>query len=309
MSRLYETLKRIEDGRNSSVLAGIDGETPAPAAPVMVVPERTAPPAEPPAPGPAPVLQAAVRRESGTERIVRLRLSQRTPVFPFDGTDTRTAEQYRMLRTNLLQHELQPRIIVVSSADSGDGKTVTAINTAAALSLKNNGKVLLIDADMRRGTVSATLGIESTPGLADVLRRKCELRDAMVRVEQAPNLHVLPSGSQLSNPAELLDSPEWKSLLRTVREQFRFVIIDTTPVTAVADFDLVQNAVDGILLVVRPDHTNRNIFNQALAAVRKPKLLGVVVNCARDWFLWKRYGTSYYYHALDENGSTRAGRR
>lgn len=301
MSRLYETLKSIEAGRPESILAAIDAGAPAPAAPVLVMPERaqaiaSAGPAEPPPLAAGPRTEAL---EYG--RSVRLRVAAGAPLFPFDGSDTRASEQYRMLRTKLLQHELSPRVIAISSGDAGDGKTVTAINTAGALSLKNGVKVLLIDADMRRCSVAPLLGIEQSPGLSDVLRGECAFRDAVVRLEDAPNLYVLPGGSLALNPAELLDSAEWKALLQAARDQFRFTIIDTTPVAAVADFDLVQSVSDGVLIVARPDHTKRNVLDHALSAVRKPKMLGVVINRSKDWFLWKRYDAPYGSYAAARN--------
>lgn len=301
MSRLYETLKRIEEGRPESILAAIDAGAPAPAPPVLVIQEREQAVA---ATGPAerPALAAGPRTAVlDCGRTVRLRVPAGAPLFPFDGSDTRAAEQYRMLRTKLLQHELQPRVIAVSSGDAGDGKTVTAINTAGALSLKNGVKVLLIDADMRRCSVAPLLGIEQSPGLAEVLRGECAFQDAVVQLEDAPNLYVLPGGSLAVNPAELLDSVEWRALLQAARDKFRFTIIDTTPVAAVTDFDLVQTVSDGVLIVARPDHTKRNVLDHALSAVRKPKMLGVVINRSKDWFLWKRYDAPYGSYGAARN--------
>ncbi|HVX68027.1 MAG TPA: polysaccharide biosynthesis tyrosine autokinase [Bryobacteraceae bacterium] len=297
MSRLYETLKRLEEGRPGSILPAIDAGAPQPPA----HPEARSIDPAPTAPrhlSPAPVsVEAPGAPSSEYRRTIRMRLDARAPLFPFDGTDVRAAEQYRMLRTNLLQHEKQPRVIAVTSGDASDGKTITSINIAAALALNASGNVLLIDADMRRGTIAPLLGVPASPGLAQVLHRTATLDEAVVRLEQAPNLHVLPGGGSSRNPAELLDSPAWKSLLRTAREQFRFTIVDTTPVAAVADFDLVQSAVDGVLLVVRPEHTRRSILDEAFSVVPKARLLGVVVNCVKDWLLWKHYGSSYYYGA------------
>jgi capsular exopolysaccharide synthesis family protein len=303
MSRLYETLKRLEDGRPGSILPAIDAGTPETAPPVIVLSERAPAATAPRSPEPPPPIETPRSATSEFHRTVRMRIGARAPIFPFDGTDVRAAEQYRMLRTNLLQHELQPRVVAVTSGDAHDGKTVTAVNIAAALALSSGGKVLLIDADMRRGTVAPLLGVPSSPGLAQVLHRTATLRDAVVRLEQTPNLYLLPSGGSSRNPAELLDSPDWKALVRAAREQFRFTIIDTTPVAAVADFDLVQSAVDGVLLVVRPEHTRRSILDHAFKVVPKSKMLGVVVNCVKDWLLWKRYSTSYYGSHQSDAGS------
>ncbi len=309
MSRLYETLRRIEEGKPGSVLSKIDGPAPGPVQPFVVLSDRTperatelpqaeadAAPAAPAVPD-APAVPPPQPRAKTIGRTVPLRISTGTPVFPFDGSDTRTAEQYRVLRTRLLQHELQPRVIAVTSAGAGDGKTTTAVNTAGALSLNRDGKILLIDADMRLGRVAPLLGIEPTPGLADVLAGKCDLSDAIVQLEQTPNLFVLPNGNPPANPSELLGLPGWKNLIRTARELFQFTVIDTTPVAAVADFDLVQSAADSVLLIVRPDHTRRTALTDALSIIPKAKLLGAVVNCTPDWFLWRGYDAPYYYYS------------
>ena len=221
------------------------------------------------------------------------------PLFPFDGTDSRTAEQYRMLRTNILLHPARPKIIAISSASPGDGKTVTSINLAGTLALKTDAKVLLVDADLRQCRIATSLGIPASPGLTEVLRDKCSLNEAIVRVDEMPNLSVLPCGEVGGNPAELLDSVQWKRIVDQIRVDFSYVIIDTTPVAAVADFQLVQQASDAVLLVLRPDHTKRSLFHKALATVPKEKLLGTLLNAVPDWFLWGNRDNDYYYAQKD----------
>ena len=221
------------------------------------------------------------------------------PLFPFDGSDSRTAEQYRMLRTNILLHPACPKIIAISSASPGDGKTVTSINLAGTLALKNDSSVLLVDADLRQCRIATSLGIPASPGLTEVLREKCSLDEAIVRVEEIPSLHVLPCGEVGGNPAELLDSSQWKRIVTSLRANFSYVIIDTTPVAAVADFQLVQQASDAVLLVLRPDHTKRSLFQKALETVPKEKLLGTMLNAVPDWFLWGNRDNDYYYAQKD----------
>ena len=221
------------------------------------------------------------------------------PLFPFDGTDSRTAEQYRMLRTNILLHPARPKIIAISSASPGDGKTVTSINLAGTLALKTDAKVLLVDADLRQCRIATSLGIPASPGLTEVLRDKCSLNEAIVRVDEMPNLSVLPCGEVGGNPAELLDSVQWKRIVDQIRADFAYVIMDTTPVAAVADFQLVQQASDAVLLVLRPDHTKRSLFHKALATVPKEKLLGTLLNAVPDWFLWGNRDNDYYYAQKD----------
>jgi capsular exopolysaccharide synthesis family protein len=226
-------------------------------------------------------------------RTVSLRLSLDTPVLPFDGAHSRAGEQYRVARTKIIHHPQQPRLIVISSSGPRDGKTVSSVNLAGALALKNEAQVLLIDADLRRASIGSVLGIDNTPGLADVLSGNCALDDAIVRLEQFPNLCVLPGGKAIANPTELLDSANWTALCNTVRRQFKFVIFDAPPIATVADYDLIHAQCDGVILVARPDHTSRKLFMQALDLVPKERLVGVLLNCVRDWFLWKTQ--DYYY--------------
>jgi capsular exopolysaccharide synthesis family protein len=228
-------------------------------------------------------------------RVVPIQLAESSPLLPYDGTSPRAGEQYRAVRTNLLQHPDAPRVLVVSSCGAGDGKTLSAINTAGALAIKGETTVLLIDADLRKPSLAPTLGLPRDPGLAEVLNGDCQLEDAIVETAQFPNLYVLPAGTARSNPAELLDSARWHQLCALVKNTFRFVLIDTPPIAAVTDYDLVQAVADGVIFVVRPDHSDRNLCLAALQKVSATgKLTGVLVNCAENWFLYKRYGRYPY---------------
>jgi capsular exopolysaccharide synthesis family protein len=238
--------------------------------------------------GASAVATRAVRR-------LPIELAESSPVLPYDGASPRAGEQYRAVRTNLLQHPDAPRVLVVSSCGPGDGKTLSAVNTAGALAMKGETTVLLMDADLRNPTLARTLGLPSDPGLADVLNGDCKLEDAVIQTAQFPNLYVLPAGKARRNPAEMLDSPRWHQVCGVVRNSFRFVLIDTPPIAAVTDYDLVQAIADGIIFVVRPDHSDRNL---CLAAIQKVnatgKLTGVLINDAKNWFLYKRYGRYPY---------------
>lgn len=226
-------------------------------------------------------------------RTVQLEARSGEPVLPFDGIDDRTAECYRVLRTNVLRSSIGHRIIAVSSAGPGDGKTTTSINMAGVLALKRDARVLLIDADMRRRGVASKLGLDPSPGLADVLAGACALDDAIVQVGNLPNLFVLPAGRSSANPAELLDSPAWRALVANVRERFQFTVVDTTPIGIVADFALVERVCDETILVARPDHTDRQACLDALTTVNQEKLMGVVLNGTKEWFLGR--SRDYYY--------------
>jgi capsular exopolysaccharide synthesis family protein len=294
MSRFYSVLKVLDESRASHLGASaVDANVPVQetllAGVGVIEPERES------TEEPTPEIDPRPDRDSFSEyRTVGLRVAK-GPLLPFDGSNARTAEQYRLIRTNLMLHSARPKMIAVSSATPGDGKTVTTVNLSAALALKSESTVIMVDGDMRQKKLANCLGIRAEPGLADVLRGTCRLDEAIVRIEEMPNLLILPSGSTTANPAELLDSPEWKALTTRLRALFTYVIIDTTPVAAVADFQLVQQASDGVLLVLRPDHTRRTIFQRALQTVAPNKLLGTVLNAVPDWFLCNTRENDYYY--------------
>ena len=217
------------------------------------------------------------------------------PLLPFDNTHPHAAEQYRMIRTKLLQHPRQPSTILVSSAGPMDGKTVTAVNIAGALALKTEANVLLLEGDLRRPVLSVQLGTPPGPGLSDVLGAGLPLDEALVRIEQFPNLYLMVAGEPRSNPAELLDSSVWQTLLTQLRTRFGYIVIDSPPMGRVADYDLLQAACDGVILVARQDHTERHACLKALEGIPKDKLLGVVMNCVAKWFLWRSPGYPYNY--------------
>jgi capsular exopolysaccharide synthesis family protein len=230
-------------------------------------------------------------------RAEAIRIAGNSPILPFDGSDSRAAEQYRIIRTKLRHHPEQPRMLLISSPMSGDGKTVSAANLAGALALQENLRVLLVDCDFRRSSLTKLLGLEASgaPGLGEVLRGEAPLESALVSIGQFPNLYVLPPGDSSPNPSELLSTERWEALTELFRQEFRFTIFDAPPVGAVADYELIQLACDGVILVARPDHTNRQLWRRALEAVPKSKQLGVILNCVEDWFLWKTHG--YYYYS------------
>jgi capsular exopolysaccharide synthesis family protein len=278
MSKIFEALNRQPGEIAEAALSplGVNGHAEAPT-------EHAAAPV-------APAMEIC----TSAIRTLPLRIPGAVPVLPFDGDHWEANEQYRIVRTRLLHHSKQPRMIVVSSAGAGDGKTITSVNLAGALSLKTESKVLLMDADFRRSAIHTQLGLPKEPGLAEVLRGACTLEEALVQTEQLPNLCVLLSGESKGNPAELLDSSPWPALCTRLRQVFRYVILDSPPIASVADYDLIQAVCDGVIMVLRPDRTNRKQCKAALQLIPEDKLIGAVLNCVPNWFLG-RYSSPYYY--------------
>jgi capsular exopolysaccharide synthesis family protein len=301
MSRIFEAFKLTEGDIAGQVLPDLGGGT-ADAAPAPApVADAPVPAAQPSAPGkasqpaPPPFLKEPPAGPAFS-RVLRLEVPELSPVLPFDDTNFRASEQYRIIRTRIIQHESDPRVIVVSSPGTRDGKSLTALNLAGALSLKATARVLLIDTDFRRPSIHIQIGFPESPGLADVFEGKCRLEEAIIRTVQFPSLHVLTAGERRANPAELLDSPQWDALCARFREMFEYVILDSPPMAAVADYDLIQAVCDGVIVVVRPDHTNRKACFELIDKVPKNKLLGVLMNCVPEWLPSRANSYEPYYY-------------
>lgn len=260
--------------------------------PVAPAPAIERPDFIPPREGSSPAPQPA----AAGIRVATLALAAASPLLPFENPHAHAAEQYRILRTKLAHHPKRPKMIVISSANPGDGKTFTAINLAGVLSLKGDAKVLLMDADFRRSAIHKQLGLDEGPGLSEVVLGNCAFEQAVVQAEQFPNLHILVNGKlENMNPSELLDSPYWRALCQMARKRYQYVILDSPPVAAVADYELIQMAADGMVLVVRPEHTNRSACFKAIETIPRDKFLGVILNCSQPWFLHKTYSYEYGY--------------
>jgi protein-tyrosine kinase len=275
MSKIYEALQRVQGNLDGATPSDARGDSPQPHFPRVVEDEP-----------------ASRSRESSRIRVLPLRVPLSAPLLPFDTDHWYAGEQYKIIRTKINQHPLRPRLITVSSAGSADGKSITAINIAAALSLKDDTDVLLMDGDFRRSTIHLQLGLPPGPGLLDVLAGSTDLEDALIQADRFPNLYVLPAGEPRNNPAELLDSARWTNLATLLRKAFHYVIVDAPPISAVADYDLILAKTDALIVVARPDHTNRKALFRALETVDKDKFLGVVLNYVPDWFLGE--SRSYY---------------
>jgi protein-tyrosine kinase len=258
-------------------------------------PAATAPPAQAAAfAAPEPPLVFPIRHPATSIRCCPLTLAPLSPLLPFGEADF-AGEQYRIARTKIAQHPKRPRLVVVSSPAPGDGKSITAINLAGALSLKSEGKVLLVDGDFRRSSIAAILGLPESPGLAEVLSGGCTLEEALIQVEQYSNLCVLPAGEAVSNPTELFDSTRWYAVVAAIRKNFQYAIVDSPSIGILADYDLIQAQCDGIVIVLRPGHTDRKLVFKAIDSVPKEKLVGVVLNCVEEWLLQRR--TSHHYYS------------
>jgi len=215
-------------------------------------------------------------------------------VLAYACPNSEMAEAYRALRTSILLSlpDAPPKLILITSPLPQDGKTTTSINSAIVM-VQEGRRVLLVDADLRRPSISKTLGITSGAGLTTVLAGNTAPEFVILPSPQLPNLFLLPSGPVPPCPSELLSSARMKHLLAEWREMFDHIIIDSPPVLACTDAVRLSVEADSVLLVIRSSHTSKAALRRAsvVLAQAKANLLGVIVN-GYDW----RSEDQYYYH-------------
>lgn len=210
------------------------------------------------------------------------------------------AEAYRVIRTNIQFTTIDnpPKVITVTSARDGEGKSTTSVNLSIAMALSNQ-RVLLVDADMRRHGLSSRFGWQGKPGLSNALIDP-EV-EVGAPVDEIPNLTVVPAGPIPPNPAELLGSYRMTDWLAKQRAAYDIVLLDTPPVLSVADSRILAANSDGVLLLVDPTISSRRLVKQARLALDAvgTRILGTIVNKASFYSQDSYYKYYYYYDKYD----------
>jgi len=205
------------------------------------------------------------------------------------------AEQYRQLRHRVeeLRRARNVRVLAVTSAVAGDGKTLTAINLAGALARGHGARILVVDADLRHPTIAARLGIECTNGgIEAALEGTQGSMMEFVQSINGPSLSVLPCAASREETYELLTSPRLAELINEARIHFDYVIIDTPPMIPVQDSGLLRSAVDGYIVVVSANSTPRQLVAEVLNRLDPASCVGLVFN-RDDRPLFGYYRTYY----------------
>jgi capsular exopolysaccharide synthesis family protein len=203
--------------------------------------------------------------------------------------------EYKMDTLNL-------RVLAVSSAVAGEGKTLMAIQLAANMASTGRKKVLLIDMDLRKSNIAKELRITQNPGLSEFLTGSVP-KEKLIRNSVVPGLSVIVGGKTISSPADMLAGEKFRSLLRELREQFDVVILDTPPILPVPDAVTISEQVDAFILLFRFNHTPHQLFRQAIEELGERKIMGVVLNGEekkRDKYYHKYYGK--YYQVVHTEG-------
>ena len=207
------------------------------------------------------------------------------------------AEAYKLLRTNILfalPDGQKCRVIGVTSAISGEGKSTTALNLSYMLAQAGE-RVLLIEGDMRLPTISRHLYLPPSPGLSNALAGLCETKEIIWESGLHKRLQVISSGDIPPNPSELLGAKSIGILLEVLSGDYDFIIFDLPPVTEVADALVVSKLTDGMIVVVRQNYGSRRALADAMQQLEyvDAKVLGFVMTRARmgkGKKYYKRYG-------------------
>ncbi len=189
--------------------------------------------------------------------------------------------------------------IMVASALEGEGKSMASLNLAITLSQEYDHTVLLIDADLRKPSLSTYLGIRPEKGLSDFLRKRRELPEILFKTGIG-RLTLLPAGEPVKNPVELLSSQRMKDLMSEIKSRYpdRFVIVDAPPVLPFAETRVLSAMVDGVVLVVKEGKSSPKMIEEVLETITRKKVMGVVYNEATignfngryDYYRQYRYG-------------------
>lgn len=218
------------------------------------------------------------------------------------------SESFRAIRARI-QHsrgeEELPKVILVTSSAESEGKTFVALNLAGSFA-QSNKRTLIIDCDFRRPRVHSVLGADKKPGLVDYLAKKVKLED-IIRSVRPNTLSYISSGTIPPNPAEILESRTMQNFLLEIRDFFDVIILDSAPIVAVIDAEILSKQADGTILVVESEKTENRLMKDAVNLIKQNNVpfLGTILNN----FRYKSgYGYYYKYYYHYDNSSNKRGK-
>ncbi len=218
-------------------------------------------------------------------------------------------EQYKLLRANLnftIPAGIKCPIVGVTSSMRGEGKSTTAINLSYVLA-ESGKRVLLIDGDLRIPSIAKKMGIKSTPGLTNLLMGYETQKFGDFKSTVNENWYIMPSGDIPPNPSELLGSHRMELALKTLSENFDYIILDLPPVNLVSDALAVAPYITGMVVVIRQDYTEKKELDHCIRQLKlsNVKVLGCVLNETKTGgkyyskYRYRRYYKYYKYYSSD----------
>lgn len=225
-------------------------------------------------------------------------------LITYEQPNSAIAETFRSLRTNILftktRSNQEIKTILVTSFESGEGKSLVSSNLAISFAQKNDN-VLLLDVDMRRGRQHEIFKSSLTPGLSDILSTKMKEGEILSLVKYVnetmlPNLKVISKGNCPKNPTELLMNKQTVFLINEMRDVADRVIIDAPPLMAVTDTSILASKVDGIIIVVEQGKRKSEELKKMIKDLKKAggNIIGIVFN--KVPYTRKSYGSNSYYY-------------
>lgn len=231
--------------------------------------------------------------------------TDKTSVVTLSDPFSIAAEQYNLLALKVHRQLAGngARILLVASAAGGEGKTVTAVNLAVALSRISGDRVLLVDADLRKPSVHRCLGLDLNKGFTDFLAKPEDSLGEYLR--QLNGLSIFPGSRNRLIPVSALSPRNLGAVFARFRREFQFIVVDSPPLVPIADSHVLAGLSDGVVVVARARTTSRELFQAALENLRGANLLGVVLNDVD--FERSRYAYAYQYY--EKNYRTRTQQR
>jgi len=240
-----------------------------------------------------------IRRRSSSKRRGSTVLQYPRQLISFSGEDSIITEAYRSLRTNLsfVSPDRPLRAVLTTSAGPSEGKSLTIANLAMAYAQMGK-KTLLVDTDLRRPILHHLFNMKREPGFSDLFGATPDY-DKVIRPGGRDNLSIITAGLFTPNPAELIGSHRMEQHIEYFKSRFDMIFFDTPPVVAVTDATLLGTKLDGVLLVIKAHHTDREIAQRALQSLAAvgAKVVGIVLNDIDLTHRYSSYGYyKYYYH-------------
>jgi capsular exopolysaccharide synthesis family protein len=243
----------------------------------LLAPDDSAVEESPRPPERAPATKIAANGSFGTLAIAAA--DHKARLLPHTA-DSRIAERYRLLRTQILQEQARRMFhtVLITSPGPGEGKTVTLLNLGLIFAMLPSCQVLVVDGDLRRGTMGKWLGIAPDHvGLSDFIEGSVPLEEAVLKSPAIPIRFMVRGNSKLA-PAELLHSPRLQSGLQEMAARFDLVLVDSPPVNLLTDAQLLASACDVVVMVARAFSTSQKELEEATQKLRPFRLIGCVLN-------------------------------
>jgi capsular exopolysaccharide synthesis family protein len=211
-----------------------------------------------------------------------------------NSADPLVLEQYRKLRTKLVQCHANRAFqsLLVTSPAPDEGKTVTVLNMALSFAMLSSFRVLVVDGDLRRGTLGQWLGVGERPGLSNLIEGSVTLNEVVLRSDAIP-IHFIGSGTSKAPAGELLPSPRLPQFFQQIKEKFALILVDSPPVNLLTDAQLLANCCDGVILITRAFSTTRKALERAAHDLQPYRVLGSILNGATRSQMYGRYNRYY----------------